>query len=139
MPGHLALLCVFQHMSLKERTRAATVCKVSLCALHESIRECAEMRKPLMADMCECWHLQEWHRILQHPSLWVELDLSNWQTGVDSAIKALQNTPTAKEALKKINLEFTVGIEDRHLDVLSQYPLSEANLNGCQKCAIIYL
>ena len=77
--------------------------------------------------------MQEWHRILQHPALWVELDLSNWQTGVEPVLEVLKKVPAAKEALKKVNLEFTVGIEDTHLDILSQYPLTTANLNGCQK------
>ncbi len=83
--------------------------------------------------------MQEWHRILEHPSLWVELDLSNWQTGVEPVFEALRRTAAAKEALKKVNLEFTVGIEDKHLDILSHYPLTAANLNGCQKYAIIHL
>ena len=76
--------------------------------------------------------MQEWHRILQHPSLWVTLNLSNWQNP-EPVFEVLKSIPAAREALRKINLEFTVGIEDRHLDILSQYPITAANLNGCQK------
>lgn len=76
--------------------------------------------------------MQEWHRILQHPSLWVTLDVSNWQNP-QPVFEVLKRTPAAKEVLRKINMEFTVGIEDRHLDMLSQYPITAANLNGCQK------
>ena len=76
--------------------------------------------------------MQEWHRILHHPSLWVTLDVSNWQNP-QPVFEVLKRTPAAKEALRNINMEFTVGIKDRHLDMLSQYPITAANLNGCQK------
>ena len=75
---------------------------------------------------------KEWRRILHHPSLWTELYLSNWQNP-QPVFDVLNSIPAAQEALTRVNLEFAVGIEDRHLDMLSQYPLTAVNLNGCQK------
>ena len=72
--------------------------------------------------------------MLQHPSLWTELDLSNWQNPAP-AFEVLKGTEGAREALRKVNLEFTVGIDDGNLETLSHFPLVTVNLNGCQKCA----
>ncbi|CAK0782811.1 hypothetical protein CVIRNUC_006006 [Coccomyxa viridis] len=70
--------------------------------------------------------------MLQHPSLWTELDLSNWQNPAP-AFEVLKGTEGAREALRTVNLEFTVGIDDGNLETLSHYPLVTVNLNGCQK------
>ena len=72
--------------------------------------------------------------MFQHPSLWTELDLSNWQNPAP-AFEVLKGTEGAREALRKVNLEFTVGIDDGNLETLSHFPLVTVNLNGCQKCA----
>ena len=72
--------------------------------------------------------------MLQHPSLWTELDLSNWQNPAP-VFEVLKGTERAREALRRVNLEFTVGIDDGHLETLSHFPLVAVNLNGCQKCA----
>ena len=71
--------------------------------------------------------------MLQHPSLWTEVDLSNWQDP-GPVFKVLKGAESAREALRKVNLEFTVGIDDGHLETLSHSPLTAVNLNGCQWC-----
>ena len=75
---------------------------------------------------------QEWHRVLQDPSLWSTFDLSGCQKP-EPALQLLHGSSVAAEALQKIVLEFAVGIEDRHLRELHRYSLEELNLNGCQK------
>ena len=156
MPGHsLPLLLVFQHMELKERSRTALVCKASnectrracclytINAMRPTVYDCATPRGELLYGSACCHDvfsrmkgsvlIQEWHRMLQHPSLWTELNLSNWQNPAP-VFEVVKRTEGAMEALRKVNLEFTVGIDDGHLETLSQFPLTAVNLNGCQKC-----
>lgn len=82
---------------------------------------------------CAALVCREWHQILQQsPSLWTVLNLRGCQDP-EPALRHLESSKMGMEALRVVDLEFAVGIEDRHLQLLSRAPLEEVNLNSCQR------
>ena len=81
---------------------------------------------------CAALVCREWHQIQQSPSLWTTLNLRGCQDP-EPALRHLESSKTGMESLRVVDLEFAVGIEDRHLLLLACAPLEEVNLNSCQK------
>ena len=82
---------------------------------------------------CAALVCKEWHTIQQSPSLWKTLNLRGCQDP-EPALRHLESSKAGMEALRVVDLEFAVGIEDRHLQLLARAPLEEVNLNSCQRC-----
>ncbi len=105
-------------MGLKERSRSSNGLQgEDFCVLHERIERIADRSclEPLAGCHVRAARLvQEWHRILEHPSSVGRAGPEQLADGCRGPfLRRSRRAPAAKEALKRVNLEFTVGIEDR--------------------------
>lgn len=83
--------------------------------------------------------LQEWRQLLQSPCLWARLNLRGCQNP-EPALRHLEGSESALASLRAVDLEFAVGMQDRHLVLLQRCAqLEDVNLNSCQQCAPVPL
>jgi hypothetical protein len=76
--------------------------------------------------------LQEWAHAAEHPSLWETIDLSGHQQA-GALLSQLLHSPPARQHLRRLVLEFAVGISDDVLAGTGGIPLQSLNLNACQQ------
>lgn len=70
--------------------------------------------------------------LLQDSEKCATLDLSGRQDAADELFQ-VADSPEYKRHLRSVNLEFTAGVKDEHLQALRGCHLQNLNLNGCQQ------